>query len=167
MHQQIRVVLASPSSVQDGPGAMSAVPVEFEPREVEPGALVRLLKLLADNGYNLRMAGGHGIEMGGEFVFAIDDKGDKSAAEKCAAFLRESPEYDSAHVVAPFTCEVKDEAGTLHDCLEKQLALEGGLIDELFVGTPRKDEGNKIPIQVTMIRTVTRRESERSKARRS
>src|SRR5438477_247873 len=60
MHQQIRVVLATPSSVQDGSGAMAVVPVEVDPREVEEGALVRLLKLLAGKGYDLRIAGGRG-----------------------------------------------------------------------------------------------------------
>jgi hypothetical protein len=152
MHQQIRVRLASPSSVQDGSGAMAVMPVEVEPREVEAGALLRLLTLLADEGYNLRMAGGKGIETGGEFIFAIDDKGDEDAATRCAAFLEEHGYRRRVRVVEPFNCEVADEVRALHDCLAS-VAREGGLVDEIFVGTPR---GKKVPIHVTSVQNVGR-----------
>jgi hypothetical protein len=158
MHQQVRVVLATPSSVSDGSGAMAAVPVEVYPREVEQGALVRLLDLLKKGGYNLRMAGGCGIESGGEFVFAVDDDGDEDQASKCAAFLAEN-HYRDVKVVEPFVCEVVDEKGALRDCLAK-LVSEGLVIDEVFVGTPNKDR--RIPIHVTTIRSVSRKGQSRS-----
>jgi hypothetical protein len=154
MHQQIRVTLTTPSSVVDGTGAMAAVKVAVEPREIAPGALIGLLKLLDHNGYNLRLAGGKGIETGGEFVFAIDDEHDKMAAAKCVRFLHAN-HYPDARVVEPLMCEVEDKKGTLHECLEKQM-LDGALIDEVFVGTPGED--GLIPIHVTTIQPVAQQE---------
>ena len=90
MHQQLRVMLSTPSSTLDGSGAMAVVPIEVDPREVEAGALVRLLDLLAREGYNLRIAGGCGIETGGVFAFAIEDGGDANKASECAALLEKS-----------------------------------------------------------------------------
>ena len=118
MHQQLRVALSTPSSVQDGSGAMAVVPVEVDPREVEAGALVRLLDVLAGGGYNLRIAGGCGIETGGVFAFAVEDGGDENKASECAAFLEKSG-YRSVKVVEPFVCEVDDRKGALRDCLTK------------------------------------------------
>jgi hypothetical protein len=150
MHQQIRVVLATPSSVQDGSGAMAVVPVEVDPREIQDGALFRLLDLLAGEKFNLRFAGGSRIEAGGELVFGIDDEGDEGKASKCAAFLARNG-YADVRVVEPFMCEVADEVGALRDCLAK-LSTEGRRIDEVFVGTPRK---GKVPIHITTIRSVS------------
>jgi len=158
MHQQLRVVLSSPSSVQDGSGAMAVVPVEVDPREVEAGALVRLLDLLAREGYNLRIAGGCGIETGGVFAFAIEDGGDENKASECAVFLEKSG-YRDVKVVEPFVCEVDDRKGALRDCLTK-LASEGRLVDEVFVGTPNKD--GKIPLQITTIKNVAQRSQARA-----
>jgi hypothetical protein len=166
MHQQIRVVLATPSSVVDGAGAMAAVQVEVEPREIAPGTLVRLLKLLADNDYNLRMAGGKGIETGGGvFVFAIDDKGDENAAGKCKLFLEQHGYENRVEVIEPLMGDVEDTKGALHRLL-MEIVSDGLLVDEVFVGTPRKGEGNKIPIHVTAIDTRTRREGQRKAPRR-
>src|SRR5205823_6516305 len=89
MHQQLRVTLGTASSTLDGSGAMAVVPIEVDPREIEKGALVRLLDVLEKGGYNLRIAGGCGIETGGDFVFAVEDEGDEDKASKCAAFLNE------------------------------------------------------------------------------
>jgi hypothetical protein len=157
MHQQLRVALSSPSSVQDGSGAMAVVPIEIDPREVEAGALVRLLDLLAGEGYNLRIAGGCGIETGGVFAFAIEDGGDESKASECAAFLEKNG-YRGVKVIEPFVCEVDNRKGALRDCLTK-LASEGRLVDEVFVGTPDKD--GKIPLQITTIRNVVQRSQAR------
>ena len=158
MHQQLRVVLSTPSSVSDGSGAMAVVPVEIDPREVEAGALVRLLDVLARGGYNLRIAGGCGIETGGVFAFAVEDGGDENKASECAAFLEKSG-YRGVKVVEPFVCEVEDRKGALRDCLTK-LAAEGRLVDEVFVGTPSKD--GKIPLQITTIKNVAQRSQARA-----
>jgi hypothetical protein len=153
MHQQIRVRLATPSSVQDGNGAMTAVPVEVDPLQIAAGALVQLLGVLVDGDYNLRMAGGKAIETGdGRFVFAIDDDGDETATTKCAAFLESHGYEGRVDVVEPFMREVDDRKGALRDLLA-QLVKEGRQIDEVFVGTPRKGD-IKIPIHVTTIQTV-------------
>jgi hypothetical protein len=146
MHQQIKLVLSSASSTNDGSGAMAIVPVEIDPFEVREGALLALLELLADKGYNLRTAGGAGIETGGEFTFAIDDGGDEHRAQECAAMLAENG-YARVRVVEPHLCEVDDRIGALRDCL-KELREAGRQIDEIFVGTPRN---NKVPVQVTTI----------------
>jgi hypothetical protein len=157
MHQQVRVMLAKPSSVADGSGAMAAVPVEIDPREVDEGALVRLLDLLAGEGFNLRFAGGCGIETGGEFVFSVDDDGNEDNATRAAALLADKG-YRDVRVVEPFMCEVEDKKGALRDCLVK-LASDGRRVDEVLVGTPSK--GGQIPIQITTIRSVARRGDER------
>ncbi|HKG57987.1 MAG TPA: hypothetical protein VKA85_12135 [Candidatus Limnocylindrales bacterium] len=153
MHQQIKLVLSSPSSTNDGSGAMAIVPVEIDPFEVREGALLGLLELLADERYNLRMAGGAGIETGGEFTFAVDDDRDgdvdEHRAQQCAAMLREKG-YKRVRVVEPYMCEVDDRVGALRDCL-KELRSAGRQIDEIFVGTPRE---GKVPIQVTTVVTV-------------
>jgi hypothetical protein len=152
MHQQIRVMLAAPSSTTGGPGAMTANPVGVDPLEVQQGALYRLLDDLAKAKYNLRSASGHNIETGGVFVFAIDDEGDENRSSACAKFLHDKG-YNVLGVYEPFMCEVDDRVGALRDCLE-QLSREDRLVDEILVGTPRK---NKIPIQVTTIRSVAAR----------
>jgi hypothetical protein len=125
---------------------MALVPVEVDPFEVRLGSLVRLLQLLARNKYNLRMAGGSGIETGGEFVFAVDDEDDEDKARKCAALLAENG-FEQVRVVEPFMCEVNDRVGALRDCL-KELVDQGRQIDEVFVGTPRN---GKVPIHVTTL----------------
>jgi hypothetical protein len=156
MHQQVRLALGSPSGVLDGGGAMAVVPVEVDPVEVAEGALFRLLDLLAAEGFNLRTAGGRGIETGGEFVFAVDDEDDPDKASKCAAFLARNG-YRDVRLVEPFMCEVDDRVGALRDCLAK-LASEGRRVDEVFVGTPRK---GKVPVHVTTVRSVRPRQGER------
>src|SRR3954447_17785558 len=87
MHQQVKLRLLAASSTNDGSGAMAVVPVEIDPSEIPQGALLNLLELLSDCGYNLRMAGGSGIETGGEFTFAIEDDDDDDRASECAAML--------------------------------------------------------------------------------
>jgi hypothetical protein len=150
MHQQLRIALGSPSGTHDGSGAMAVVPVEIDPTEVPDGALVRVLDLLAREGYNLRFAGGSGIETGGELVLGVDDDGDEDRASKCAAFLARNG-YREIRVVEPFMCELEDKVGALRDCLKK-LASEGRKVDEVFVGTPRD---GKVPVHITTIRNVS------------
>jgi hypothetical protein len=156
MHQQLRIALGKASSTQDGSGAMAVVPVAIDPVEVTDGALYRLLDLLAREGYNLRLAGGHGIETGGDFVFAVDDDDDEDRAGKCASFLARNG-YPDVRVVEPFMCEVDDKVGALRDCLQ-QLASEGRRVDEVFVGTPRK---GKVPVHITTIRNVSEQQGGR------
>jgi hypothetical protein len=149
MHQQVKLRLSAASSTNDGSGAMAVVPVEIDPSEIRQGALLDLLELLADKGYNLRMAGGSGIETGGEFTFAIEDDGDENRASECAAMLAREG-YRHVRVVEPFMCEVEDRVGALRDCL-KELRSAGRQIDEIFVGTPRK---GLVPVQITTLVSV-------------
>jgi hypothetical protein len=149
MHQQVKLRVATASSTQDGSGAKALVPVEVDPMEVREGALIHILDLVAKHGYNLRMAGGSGIETGGEFTFAVDDEGKEDRAQQCAEMLM-AEGYTQVRVVEPFMCEVEDRVGALRDCL-KELREAGRQIDEIFVGTPRK---GRVPIHVTTIVSV-------------
>jgi hypothetical protein len=147
MHMQIRVGLGHASSTNDTPGAMRLTPVEVDPLDLKAGALLDLLDLLADNGFDLGMAAGDSIEGGGEFVFALKD--DSRYAE-CAELLK-SNGYRNVRLIQPQKCEVDDRVGALRDCL-RDIISDGRRIDEIYVGVP---EEGKIPIQVTTIRTVS------------
>jgi hypothetical protein len=146
MHMQIRVSLGTPSSTGDTPGAMSLTPVEVDPLDLKRGALLDLLDLLADRGFDLGMAAGDSIEGGGEFVFAIKDD---DRYEECCEILK-SAGYRNVRLIRPQVCQVDDRVGALRDCI-REITSDGRRIDEVYVGAP--DEG-KIPIHVTTIRTV-------------
>ncbi len=146
MHQQIRLKLAGRATL-DTPGAMPAVGIESDPIEIRPGSLVDLLDELTDEGYQLRMVGGSGVESTGAFVFAIEDDDQHSKTAECATFLQ-GRGYRGVRVVEPELCEVEDRPGALADCLRK---FQDRQIHELFVGTPRD---GLVPVQITTIRTV-------------
>jgi hypothetical protein len=146
MHQQIRVALHSaPSS--DTPGAMPATEVEGTPFEVQNGALLKLLKLVASKGYDLKAASGHFIESGGVFVFAVEDDDDPGRPRAIADLLKDEG-YKHVDVVAPFHRDVKDVIGALARVVE-EATRDGSLVQEILVGLPG-DEG--VPIQVTTLR---------------
>lgn len=156
MHMQIKVALGSPSSSSGGPGAMDLTPVQVDPLEVKRGALLELLDLLAANDYDLGLAGGDSIEIGGEFVFALKhDEPDQAGGpehdrtRECAELLK-SNGYHRVRIIEPQVCEAEDRVGGLRDCLA-QLVEDGRQIDELYVGTP---EDGKIPIHVLTIKTI-------------
>ncbi len=144
MHQQIRTSLGK-SGLRDGTGAMAAVPIEVDPLEMSYGALVELLDLLASKGYNLELAHGHGIEAGGEFVFAVEHE---DQTLECAQMLVDAG-YRKVRIVEVHLCEVSHEKGSLAECIRK-LTDEGRKIDEIYVGV-RGDNGI-VPVQVTTIR---------------
>lgn len=146
MHQQIRTRLGT-AGVDDGTGAMSQVPEEIDPLLLRPGALVELLELLDDNGFDLELAGGEDIELGGEFAFALkehDRTGD------CATLLRDSG-YRGVRIIRVQSLEVEDRKGGLLDALRK-LSEAGLRIDDLHVGVKRDD--GIVPVQVTTITDV-------------
>ena len=156
MHMQIKVALGKPTSTSDTPGAMRLTPVEVDPLEVNRGALVELLDLLAAKSYDLGLAGGDAIEVGGEFVFALkhdesggDEQAEHDRTQDCAEMLKSSG-YRSVRIVEPEMCEAEDRVGGLRDCLA-QLVEDGRQIDELYVGTPHD---GKIPIHVLTIKSV-------------
>jgi hypothetical protein len=156
MHIQIRTSLGTASDTRTGSGAMELTPIEVDPLELKQGALLELLQLLADNDYDLAMAGGDSIEGGGEFIFALKDEHSddpdsprRDRSGECAALLK-SNGYRNVRLIEPRLCEVDDRVGALRDCIAE--IVEGGLrIDEIYVGTP---ENGKIPVQITTIRTV-------------
>jgi hypothetical protein len=145
MHQHLRVSLGT-HAVTDGSGAMALTPVEHDPIDVKAGALVELLELVRDAGHNIRLAGGRGIELGGEFVFALEDE----AHNADVAALLKSHGYHGVRIVEVHAQEVPDEPGALADALAP-LAAEGRQIDEIFVGVPH--DGNVL-VQATTIRRV-------------
>jgi hypothetical protein len=150
MHQQVRIRLSSPSSTDDGSGAMASVPVEIEPFEVRRQALLQVLRLLAGQGYNLRAASGHHIESGGVFVFGVEDDDDENRPREVAAFLAEKG-YSGVRVVEPFHREVDDRVGALADIVEE--ATKGGeSIQEILVALPNAE--GKVAIQISTLRTV-------------
>jgi hypothetical protein len=141
MHLQVRAMMTAGFMTADEGGSPEATTV------ATPGALIRLLQLLADNKVNLKTAGGSRIEAGGQFVFALDDDDDQEAPARAAQLINDDGEW-RAWVVEPFHCHTNDEPGGLLACLQK--VEEAGLVvDEIFVGTPEAD--GSIPLQITTI----------------
>lgn len=148
MHQQVRVGLsAAPTS--DTPGAMPATEVEGTPIEVQNRALLKLLKLLAGQDYDIRAASGYFIESGGVFVFAVDDDKDPGLPRTIADFLK-GKDYKNVEVVEPFHVDVRDEVGALAAAVE-EATKDGSIVQEILVGLPGK-EG--VPLQITTLRHV-------------
>lgn len=134
MHQQVRLSTKKTGSGSAGPGAMA-----------DEGGLVDILRILVDNGVNLRSAGGRDLDDGGELVFSVHhDDGDDTPDEKVAALLTEHG-YGARAVPAHY-CSVADEPGGLLGCIEKIEASDGPVY-EIFVGTPEADDD--IPVQLT------------------
>jgi hypothetical protein len=145
MHQQIRT-RPSRSQSTDGPGAMSFPPIEGDPVDMEAGALDSLLDLLASEGYNLCLAGGSGMDGGGEFVFAIDHEDGEDKTAECASMLI-SRGYQGVRLVAPHVCWVDDRPGALRECLRE--AGPDREIREIFVGTPKD---GRVLVHATTVR---------------
>jgi hypothetical protein len=144
MHQQIRTSLGK-SGLRDGTGAKASVPIEIDPLEMAHGALVELLDLLASKGYNLEMAHGHGIEAGGEFIFAVEHE---DQTLECAQMLADAG-YRKVRVVEVHLCRVAHNKGTLAECI-RELTDQGRKIDEIYVGV--QDADGLVPVQITTIR---------------
>ena len=145
-HIQIKTSLGRSSGTSDGPGAMQQLPTEIDPLILKRGALADLLKLLAQNDFDLSMAFGDSIEGGGEFVFALKD--DDRTGE-CATLLRDSG-YRTVRVIEPQHFEIDDTKGAL-EAVIRRLSDAGRQIDEVYVGVTLPN--GKVPVQVTTIQT--------------
>ena len=144
MHQQLRVAVTR-SGTSEGPGAEHHAPAERDPLEVRQGTLASVLERVAKEGFDLRIAGGSSIEGPGELVLAVDDDGDRM--DRLHELL--AAEYEVRRVEVRFR-ELQDEAGALARFI-RDLANEGLIVNEIFVGTKRND---LVPVQVTTIRAT-------------
>lgn len=152
MHIQVRSRPISGGGFADGEPGSIAVSQEYT-----PGALLEMLAVLKDAGFNMRAAGGSRVELGGEFAFWVgdpgtdpsDDTAHESAGHAAAEALRNAG-YDA------WTEDVEwmildDKPGALRDRLET-VAAEGLLVEEVLVGTPGKDTDGRIPVQLRLVR---------------
>jgi len=139
MHQQIRLKLGV-MSVNDGTGAMTAMPIEVDPIEVRR-SLLDLLDTLADAGFDLRMVAGRNIETTGEFVFAVADE----ETFRCYELLRDRG-FRNIRVVEPKHGHAAPGPGGLAAAL-REMAIRGP-IHEIFIGI---EEDGQTPIQVTTV----------------
>ena len=101
------------------------------------GALLGMLELLENEGFNLRTAGGRKIELGGEFAFAVDKRSgdaDHEAATAAAVDSLKSAGFD-AHLVEVQVRFLTDVAGALREFV-RDVSSQGLLIEEIAVGTP-------------------------------
>jgi hypothetical protein len=146
MHQQIRTSLGTASSTIRGGGAMNLVPIEVDPLEIRRGALLELLQLLEDNDYDLALAAGDAVELGGEFTFALKDH---ERTTQCAALLRERG-YRNVRIVQVQFFEVENVKGALRQAVSR--LDPGARIDEVYVGATQ--ENGLVPIQVTTVRNL-------------
>lgn len=117
-----------------------------------PGVLSDMLRILSDNGFNLRTASGRQIELGGEFAFWVDPRKDvdedHDVATRRAAKALEAKGYD-AHIVEVHRKLLDDVPGALKAFVDEVTAA-GYLIEELSVGTPQQDG---IPVQAYTAKT--------------
>jgi hypothetical protein len=145
MHVQARASTtgsAFPDDAEDNDSAVSAT--------YPAGRLLGILELLANQGFNLRSAGGRQIELGGEFAFAVDARGgdaDHEAATKAAVEALNGAGID-AHVVEVQVRYLDDEPGALRDFVSN-VSSQGLLIEEIAVGTP---EDGRIPVQIYTVK---------------
>ncbi len=112
-----------------------------------PGALGNILRILADQGFNLRTASGRRIELGGEFGFAVDprDQDDGHEAATQAAVDALNAEGVDAYIVEVQSEMLEDAPGALRDFVDR-VSGQGLLIEEIAVGTPGRD--GRIPVQI-------------------
>jgi hypothetical protein len=150
-HLQVRTATQAGSGGSLG-AAYAGDGVQADPYVVRPGSLVGLLRLIADEGYNLSSAGGHDIETGGRFVFSVHGTDDDDEERKAYAVrdLLRANGYRDAEVYRVTHGELDDEPGALARFLDQ---LGNRLIHEIFVATP--DAEGRIPVQVTTIQPVS------------
>ena len=145
MHVQVRASTtgsAFPDDDEDNDTAVSAT--------YPAGRLLGILEFLADQGFNLRSAGGRQIELGGEFAFAVDPRDsdtDHEAAAQAAVSALNDAGFD-ARVVEVQVRFLDDEPGALRDFVSN-VKSQGLLIEEISVGTPRD---GRIPVQIYTVR---------------
>jgi hypothetical protein len=145
MHIQARARVKR-STLAGGPSASVTAPL----------GLSDLLRLLSDEGYNLRSASGHDIERGGEFAFRVhspgaagratadpDDDESDVATRHAIAFLRKH--HVQVEEVRVFHEDLPDDRGALAAFVERVTAA-GYPILEISVATPNGDD--TIPVQI-------------------
>jgi hypothetical protein len=145
MHVQARVATTGSGFPDDEVGNDSAVSATYP-----DGRLLGILEVLANQGFNLRSAGGRQIELGGEFAFAVDPRdgdADHEAATKAAVDALVTEGFD-AHVVEVQVRYLTDAPGALRDFV-RSVSSQGLLIEEIAVGTPGSAG---IPVQIYTVR---------------
>lgn len=146
MHLQARASTTGSAFADDDAEGGSSVSRRY-PR----GRLSEILRVLADNDFNLRSAGGRMIELGGEFAFAVADRDgeehDGRATEAAVAALIDAG-FD-AHVVAVEARDLENVPGALLAFVD-EIRDAGLLIEEIAVGTP--DENGLIPVQMYTVK---------------
>jgi hypothetical protein len=122
----------------------------------QAGALVELLGILEEDGFNLRSASGSNVELGGDFTFWVDgrsDDEDDHAATRAAAELLKARGYD-ADVWEVHAAHLTDTRGALRAFVNT--VTEGHLlVQEISVSTPDA-EGIPVQIYTAKVRTRTR-----------
>ena len=145
MHVQVRAAIkgsAFPDGDENDDSAISAT--------YAAGGLLGILELLADQGFNLRSAGGRQIELGGEFAFAVHTRAgdaDHDAAAQAAAEALNGAGVD-AHVVEVQVRFLDDQPGALRDFV-RDVSSQGLLIEEIAVGTP---SDGRVPVQIYTVK---------------
>ncbi len=163
MHLQIRSKVVKG---KNGPGAMSVNESAEGVSVVQPGRLLMLLDLLAEDQresgdghgpFSLRAASGRNIETTGRFVFSVVAPDDDDAAEEAeheAALKRIEGEFADSNIVHRAHTHLHHRAGALRDYVA-EFAGRGELIDEIVIGVA-DTEGDEVtvPVQVHALKPV-------------
>ncbi len=171
MHLQVRSTVTS-SSPSEGPGAMSSTDARTGITRTDPGRLLRLLELLAEDRsgdpadghgpFNLTVAAGAGIELTGRFIFAVSaEDHDQERKEHELARQRILDEFPDTEIVERLHRDLPDHPGALHDFL-KEISDRGRLVDEIVIGVARcamnadgTDGSTVVPVQVSVVEAHT------------
>ena len=145
MHVQARASTTGSAFPDDDDNNDTAVSATYA-----AGRVHAILELLAEQGFNLRSAGGGRIELGGEFAFAVDarDGDDNHEVATHAAVTALNDAGIDAHVVEVQVRYLTDEPGALRDFV-RDVSSQGLLIEEIAVGTP---EDGQIPVQIYTVK---------------
>jgi hypothetical protein len=146
MHVQAKVIIDTSGFADDDEENDTAISATYG-----PGALLRVLEILAQEGFNLRVATGRRIELGGEFGFAVDPRERDTSHEQAtqaAVDALKSAGFD-AHVVEVQVRFLDHKLGALR-AFVKNVSDQGLLIEEIAVATPNAD--GRIPVQIFTVR---------------
>ena len=108
-----------------------------------PADLAEFLRVLAEAGINIEIAGGSDVEFGGQFAFAVQDGQEAEAMRVLQEALYEP------QLVEVVTCMLSNEPGQLLACITDvaQSNAESGMaIRDISIGVPGED--GRIPVQV-------------------
>jgi hypothetical protein len=142
MHQQLRLRVSTGGST-GGSGAQNATPADRDPVIVKRGDLAVVLERIAEEGIDIRVAGGISIEGPGELVLGVEDE-DLDRLEQLLA------PYRPRRVDVRYA-DIDDRVGALGGYI-RQLTDQGLSINEVFVGAARD---GRVPVQVTTVRRST------------